>query len=343
MNSKNIVEAPNYGKITLKEKILKRPRYEFIKLIEGTFFQFRAYRSFWNYYFSKNKEVKIESFKNEDFYLTQLPNYGAGIGHQLSNWNSGLYFSLKFCIKFAHSPFSSKKWETLLGFGQNEVLASSILATREYKKIRLPRFESNDYHQIDLLKSIIGSYCGKKVIFLLEMDQGYHQQFETHEILSEKFFNAKARINEKLLYDKTTFNIAIHIRRQMEIESDAVWADRGLNNSYYFNVLNEILKKVKSDVKIYLFSQGLETDFPEFKKIKNLVFCLDMDPYLTFSHMVFADLLVSSKSSFSYKPALISKGIKICPKTFWHEYPETDDYILAANDGFFDTNKLSFF
>jgi len=60
----------------------------------------------------------------------------------------------------------------------------------------------------------------------------------------------------------------------------------------------------------------------------------------SFLHMVYADLLITSKSSFSYNPALLSKGIKVCPKDLWRGYPESKDWILVENDGSFDINAL---
>jgi hypothetical protein len=55
----------------------------------------------------------------------------------------------------------------------------------------------------------------------------------------------------------------------------------------------------------------------------------------SFLHMVHADCLITSKSSFSYKPALLSNGIKICPKKFWHGYPNSSDWILVDENGNF--------
>ena len=44
--------------------------------------------------------------------------------------------------------------------------------------------------------------------------------------------------------------------------------------------------------------------------------CSDMDEYMSFAHLIYADLLITSKSSFSYKPALMNTGIKVCPGNF---------------------------
>ena len=91
--------------------------------------------------------------------------------------------------------------------------------------------------------------------------------------------------------------------------------------------------KNNKEKHIYFFSQGIPEDYPEFKVFENLHWCLDMNAQESFLHMVYADLLITSKSSFSYKPALLSKGIKVCPTNFWHSYPKTHDWILFDDEG----------
>ena len=66
---------------------------------------------------------------------------------------------------------------------------------------------------------------------------------------------------------------------------------------------------------------------------KNIKFCHNLNQYKTFLHFVYADLLITSKSSFSYKAALISKGIKVSPKNFWHGYPKNDKKWYLTNNG----------
>lgn len=342
--TKGTVALPNYGKLTFKERLIKRLRNSFAKSIDNTPLQFKAYLSYWHFYFSKKIKSDTDSEKGRDnFYLTQKPDYGAGIGHQLANWNSGFYFAKTFNIKFAHTQFSSPKWESFLGFGGNEILSKDLIGSSEYKKIRLPRFDSNNPEHMELIQSIINSYADKKVLFMFEINQGYPAQCDTYKELSDKFFSANSRKDDNLIFKENSYNIAIHIRRRMKVESDDVWADRGLDNVYFYNVLTSALFALKTnkDINIYFFSQGTEADFPEFKSFTNFHYCMDMNPYDSFLHMVNADLLISSKSSFSYKPALISKGVKICPETFWHSFPDSADYILANNKGEFDLKKLS--
>ena len=312
----------------------------FVNLIAGTPLQYRLYLSYWHYKLNNDNKTKDDVKKTHFIYLK--PNYGAGIGHQLANWNAGLYFSGYYKLRFAHFPFSNDKWENFLGFGELEVLVSA-LNKKNFKTVNLPKFDSENQHEIDLIGKIIDSYTRSNVLFSLAMDQGYMRQFETTPILSEKFFAAPARRQNKLLFKPDSYTIAIHIRRRMSIETEEIWKSRGLDNFYYVNILKEIIAVSPPDKNItfYLFSQGTVEDFPEFKNFPNLIYCMDMGPVESFLHMVYADILVSSKSSFSYKPALISKGIKICPQTFWHGYPATEDFILADDLGCFAISKLS--
>ena len=280
-------------------------------------------------------------------YIGEKPNYGAGIGHQLANWNAGYYFSGYYNLRFAHFPFSNEKWDTLLGLGEKEMAARSLLKDKSFKKVRLPRFNSEKESEVKLIGNILQSYSNNnKIFFLLAQDQGYARQCDTYTGLSEKFFAAAARKENNLFYKAGILNIAIHIRRgdvaDMKKRGDSKWEQRWLNNEYYVTVLQQVLATVLTGKKIqvYIFSQGNKDDFPEFNQFIDVNYCNHVSEYSSFVHMVYADILISSKSSFSYKPALISKGIKICPAGFWHAYPLLPDFIVADDNGNFEREKL---
>jgi hypothetical protein len=336
----NFALPPSYQQESKWVKFKRKIRSVVVNKIDDTFLKFRLYKCYLHYKLNKAQQATPEIQKTHYLYLK--PNYGAGIGHQLANWNAGLYFAGYFKVNFAHYPFSSAKWDSFLGFGEGEEKVAD-LAVQGFKTVNLPRFDSENQDEIDLIGKIINSYKQKNVLFSLETDQGYMRQFDTSSILANKFFSASSRSNDKLNFSADSFNIAIHIRRRMAIETDPVWKERGLDNSYYANILNKVLTTIKTDkpIVVYLFSQGTIDDFPEFKDYKNIIYCMDMGPIDSVLHMIFADLLISSKSSFSYKPALITRGINIYPKSFWHGYPEGSNYIYADDDGNFDVTKLS--
>jgi hypothetical protein len=266
----------------------------------------------------------------------------------MANWIAGYWFAKQFGLKFAHIPFSTKKWDEFLGFGEDEVQVDELIR-KGYKTVILPLFDEDNPNEVDLIKKIIKSYSGKKIVFIAEQDQIYRDQFGVIEDLKLKFYNAKARKKDRLIYSNKCFNIAIHVRRtviidsKVVLENEKVKAMRWLSNDYYEKVLKQVLVNIKVDkpIKIYIFSTVKAKEFDEFAKYGEVHFCTDMDEYSSFLHLINADMIITSKSSFSYKPALLNKGIKICPRNFWHGYPKQADWILTENDGSFDIKNLN--
>lgn len=281
----------------------------------------------------------------ENIYLTARPNPGAGIGHQMANWISGYWFARYFDLKFAHTPFSSinnpfkaNQWDSFLGFGNDEVQASELINSG-WKKVVLPLFNEFDENQLCIIRKIISSYSGEKVVFYLEQDQFYHDQYGVMDEIKRKFYTIHDRSSEKLEYDNNEFNIAVHVRRgdivQKSGENNPNLTMRWMDNNYFIQALKYTLSIIHTDkdIHIYLFSQGTKEDYSEFEKFTNVTYCLDMGAQESFLHMVYADALITSKSSFSYKPALLNNGLKICPNNFWHGYPESGDWILLDDEG----------
>ena len=301
------------------------------------------YKSYWHYLF--NKKEQVQTYVT---YYSARPNLGAGIGHQMANWIAGYWFAKQFRLNYAYSSFSNQKWEDFLGFGANEF---NVIELRKmgYKKVILPLFDEFNVEEVELQKKIISSYTNQKVVFIAEQDQGYKDQFGVSEIIKIKFNNAPSRIIDILIYNKNNFNIAIHVRRTVIIdnkeiiENDAAKSMRWLSNDYYEKVLKQVVENLKlfRSISIYIFSTSKADEFQEFSKYGDVHYCSDMDEYSTFLHLIKSDLLITSKSSFSYKPALMNNGIKICPRNFWHGYPADNQWILAENDGNFDISLLN--
>jgi len=291
------------------------------------------YKSYWHYKLSSS--IKLSVHIN---YYTAKPNRGAGIGHQMANWIAGYWFSRQFSLHFAHTPFSSDKWEQFLGFGRDETNLEDLLK-RGYVKVKLPLFDEFNLAEIAINKSIIESYRDQRVVFVAEQDQFYRDQYGVTENMQEAFYAAPARKMDKLRYSPTNFNIAIHVRRG-DIVTGKTSGNPNLlmrwqDTEYFKKILISVLNTIQTDkiIQIYLFSQGERDDFSDFDQFDNIEFCLESGAQESFLHMVFADLLITSKSSFSYKPALLSKGIKVCPRDFWHGYPENEKWIIAEEDG----------
>lgn len=327
-----------YNKMNILDKIKRRIWGKIVFTFKDKKIYPYIYRSYWHYLIYNNNHTDISTC-----YYAALPNPGAGIGHQMANWIAGLWYSRLFNLQFAHLPFSTSQWEEFLGFGVGEKTVKE-LKKRGYKTRKLPLFHEDNPKEIELNLKIISSYAGKKVVFIAEQDQFYRDQYGVMDILKQKFYHAPSRKNDHLIYSSENFNIAIHVRRGdiMVDPNNPNLVMRYLSNDYFEKVLKQVIKNIQTSkpIHIYFFSQGKPEDYPEFTKYPNLHWCLNMNAQDSFLHFVYADLLITSKSSFSYKPALLNNGIKVCPRNFWHGYPNSKDWILCENDGSFNISLL---
>lgn len=323
------------------KKIKSRLQQKVIRFSRSKWWFKAIYLSYWHYKLDNTK-----SHSEHQNYYTAVPNRGAGIGHQLANWIAGYWYAQQYGLLFAHTPFATKKWDKFLGFGEGEQKIETLLRNG-YKKVKLPLFDEFNEDEVTLNKCIIASYKSQKVVFVAEQDQFYRDQFGVIDNLKIKFHGSVSRGDDQLRYSEENFNIAIHVRRGDIVigqsNNNENLLMRWLDSDYFLTVLSTITNNInsKKPIAIYLFSQGTRKDFIDFEEFENIHFCLDMGAEDCFLHMVYADLLITSKSSFSYKPALLSNGIKICPENFWHGYPDTDDWILVDDKGNFEIEKLN--
>ncbi len=325
----------------MRHKISRKINANIVAIFRKMYFYPMIYASWWHALFHK---PNLSDRPNS--YLSAIPNPDAGIGHQMANWIAGLWFSREFNLPHAYIAFASTQWDCLLGFGERVITVDDLVHRQGYRKVLLPLFDEFNPDEVGLTKRIISSYGNKKVIFLLEQDQFYRDQFGVMNEIQSRFFSASARHLDQTRYSSEYFNIAMHVRRgdivAGQLTGNPNLLMRWQDSKYFENVLAYVLGNTKQvkPIKIFIFSQGDKQDFQSFEKFGDIQLCLEMGARDSFLHMVKADLLISSKSSFSYKPALLSRGIKVCPRDFWHGYPDKPDWILADEDGGFDNESI---
>lgn len=119
-------------------------------------------------------------------------------------------------------------------------------------------------------------------------------------------------------FDSTYMNIAVHVRRFNSRDCRTGGTDTP--DSYYLNIMNKIratyVGAYQKPLKFHIYSQGIPISFNEYMA-DDVVLHLNESIQDTFTGFVFADILVTSQSSFSYVGALLSSGIVYYQK-FWH-------------------------
>lgn len=325
------------NKARLSNKIYRKIHHVFFTAVKDqdkVLFLYASYRH--------RKKIPKKDTDESNLYITQIPNEGAGIGHQIANYNGGYHYAQLLGIKHAYPGFRDEQWDKFLGFGENEITVDE-LKKQGYRIRTLPYFNESE-ESLSLIRQIIHSYAGNKIIFSVDLAQFYQKQYEVIPHIKEKFEHAKARACELELYDRSRINIAVHIRRgdivQGQQSGEETLAKRWLTLEYYENILKQLSEKLPELPCIYLFSQGNEEEYKVLEQYGEVHYCLDMSAIESFLYMVRADILVISKSSFSYKPALLADGIRICPPGFWHGYPENEKWIVAGEDGSITLNQM---
>lgn len=339
------------NKASIPNKIYRRLHWIlFSKIKPGKWIHF-----FYASYRHRNKKP-LPGADPKTVYITQIPNEGAGIGHQIANFNGGCHYAALFGLPFAYPGFCNKEWEHFLGFGEGERSVKE-LKRQGYRIRKLPYFNESE-ESLALIRQIIRSYAGKKIILSIELDQFYQKQYEVIPYIKRKFEAASARKEDRLIYQKGRVSMAVHIRRgdivaasmggnsaaketiaikktdgNHEAAAAQGMSKRWLSLDYFENIVKQVSKEIGERLDIYLFSQGDPKDYQCFEKYGNVIYCFDMSDQDSFLHMVRADILVISKSSFSYKPALLADGIRICPPDFWHGYPDDEKWIVADGEG----------
>jgi len=142
------------------------------------------------------------------------------------------------------------------------------------------------------------------------------EELDSYKYIKKIFFEDK--VNP---YKLETLNVAIHIRRPNPCDNRLDGADTP--NSYFLNCIEYIKNKYSDrNIKYYIYSQGSIDNFNEFMNDNTTIY-LNKSIEDTFLGLVFADVLIISRSSFSYAAALLTDakvlyhGIFHKPKSDW--------------------------
>ena len=111
-----------------------------LSIISKTWFYFYLYKSYWHSIL--NSKIKINKINYKSYISTKV-NPGAGIGHQLANYNSSIWYAKKFNLSHSHTPFPNKKWEKALGFNFSTICSENLLNKKNNEPAIIFKSENN--------------------------------------------------------------------------------------------------------------------------------------------------------------------------------------------------------
>ena len=120
---------------------------------------------------------------------------------------------------------------------------------------------------------------------------------------------------ELVYFKQDAINIAVHIRRGDVNKTQ--YPDRYLPTSYFKTIVDNLLLQYP-DANVCIFTELTQENKEEFNIFGNNIKIISGgDVIITFEHLCKADILITSKSSFSYVAALYNENA-ILYTTFWH-------------------------
>jgi hypothetical protein len=118
-----------------------------------------------------------------------------------------------------------------------------------------------------------------------------------------------------IYFNKNAINIAVHIRRGDVSKSQ--YPDRYLPTSYFKPIIDKLLLQFPG-ANVCIFTEITPENREEFNIFTNIKIISGGDVLITFEHLSKADILITSKSSFSYVAALYN-GNTVLYTNFWHK------------------------
>lgn len=221
-----------------------------------------------------------------------------GAGCQALMTMRAIAFARACGLTYVHTPFTAiahadrpmplwvGAWEAQFNFGLGEELAT------EYDNREIVNFGYN-YSQ---LAPLFGFFDGHDLFRKLE---------ETIPEFRRKYYWNKSPIQNEII------TICVHIRRG-DVIDDAGWDRNFTRTSIFTKIVLEVKAVLDArgiSYKVNIFTLG-DSDFD----LPGVKIFSDVDAIWSMQQMIEADILIMSRSLFSYVAATISDGLKIAPE-----------------------------
>jgi hypothetical protein len=272
-----------------------------------------------------------------------------GVGAQAHTMIAAMAFARCRGHRYVHTPFTEiahgdrtmdewvSAWEQLFNLGAGEEQADSAGA----RAMNYSAFHPQLYHAV--IRALDALRCGR--LRPERSGPGFRSFFQPFFYYADSHPDSYSALIPDLRKKyrcgraqswSSRLRVAVHMRRgDVTPEHPGRFTPVGPVGST-ITQLKSLLDARGMRYRLSVYSQGAASDFIELQRLGAKLF-LDADALWTMQQLVDADILVMSRSSFSYVPALISEGMKLY-EPFWH--PPLADWIVRERKGGFD--EISF-
>lgn len=222
---------------------------------------------------------------------------------------------------------------------------------RRWKIVTLPKIEKQYPNQIENLDYRKATECVRsyrnesEILFLLPSEYARCDgcYFDTIDLLRALYQQSRAKRQVRPVFrDSQTVKVSVNVRRG-DIVGTEIHKGRLLTDAYYCSIINVLVQHLSRKCEINIFSEANRHgkyvnehgevvdwfDHPLLPKGTISKVYLDPKKWLeAIDGMIESDILICSKSGFSYLAANLTNAIKIVPP-MWHSFDHLDDIILT--------------
>lgn len=272
---------------------------------------------------------RLEQMKHQ-VYVCNVPHQFCGVGHSTSEWNAGFMLSQRYKLNFIHVPLP-EPWEDFFGWGKGELGYDSA---KGFKKVRLPLipFKSN-VDCVERLAYLISRHKIKgKTLFILGDNQNAYDQTASGERLRKKYEDNLAWQRANIHKQNGILTIAVHLRKGDILNTEKDTAKRYINAAWMADIVSSVVHVLNAPVQINVYSQGLtDEDKKAFSHFGSVDYFDNVDPCETFHNLLISDVLIMSRSGFSYLAAYMGRQLVVAPPKFWHCIPKDDRWVQIGD------------
>jgi hypothetical protein len=258
-----------------------------------------------------------------------------GAGSQALARMSAICIARKYGLTYVHTPFLlmqhsevppdqwAATWERMLNLGHGEAGVAEC---------PLPRVEIDEFMADRRWWS---TACLLSIGHMSRIVDGMPDAYlDVIPQLRRKYYlNAPSSARSDVV------EVCAHLRRGDVSAEDPETAYRYVANDPTARAIfavNSVLKEIGLTSRVRLFSQGDEADFASLRDL-GFELCLNTPAIPTFRAFVEADILIMTKSSFSYAAAILNAGVKLYDR---FARAPMSEWIVRESDGSFNRDQL---
>lgn len=285
----------------------------------------------------------------EDFLLATISPFPL-LGHQISSWIAGYLTAQDLGIAYlgCEGPVPGDK-KGLFNFAAFQAERVAKTPAEGVRRLRLsPVPDERDPKALKVLQRQLSRarfrWPKSHRIYRLQVDPPRWNQIPAAYAIRQAVLDGYLGSYLRELEEDFSY-VAVHVRRGGDITPARLGGDAGLLRWIQEEDFVALITQLQGvpelrDIPIRVYSLGEASDFPLLQGMKGVELRLNGDRDRDLVELTAASVLLTAPSSFSFTPALASKGVVIARSPWWHDIPNEGRWVTYENPANLDLERV---